>query len=174
MFGVWLWNNYHEDVIKWKHFQRYWPFVRGIHQPPMNSPHKGQWRRAFMFSLIYGWLNGWVNNREAGELKRRCAHYDVIVIGSKFQCHPRHRKISLFTKYHPNDRIWCLSEMWTCHCLKIHLIRDIFSFKSANEVQWSFSKSWCNFRNNVIHTKSIMTVTRINLDNSVSLKLAGH
>ena len=37
----------HDDVIKWKHFQRYWPFVRGIHRWPVNSPHKGQWRGAF-------------------------------------------------------------------------------------------------------------------------------
>ena len=32
----------HDDVIKWKHFPRYWPFVRGIHPSPVNSPHKGQ------------------------------------------------------------------------------------------------------------------------------------
>ena len=32
----------HDDVIKWKHFPRYWPFVQGIHRPPVNSPHKGQ------------------------------------------------------------------------------------------------------------------------------------
>ena len=38
---------WHDDVIKWKHFQRYWPFVRGIHRSPVNSPHKGQWRGAF-------------------------------------------------------------------------------------------------------------------------------
>ena len=37
----------HDDVIKWKHFPRYWPFVRGIHRWPVNSPHKGQWRGAF-------------------------------------------------------------------------------------------------------------------------------
>ena len=42
----------HDDVIKWNHFSRYWPFVRGIHRSPVNSPHKGQWRRALMFSLI--------------------------------------------------------------------------------------------------------------------------
>ena len=30
----------HDDVIKWKHFPRYWPFVRGIHRSPVNSPHK--------------------------------------------------------------------------------------------------------------------------------------
>ena len=32
----------HDDVTKWKHFPRYWPFVRGIHRFPVNSPHKGQ------------------------------------------------------------------------------------------------------------------------------------
>ena len=42
----------HDDVIKWKHFPRYWPFVRGIPRSPVNSPHKGQWRGALMFSLI--------------------------------------------------------------------------------------------------------------------------
>ena len=31
----------HDDVIKWKHFPRYWPFVRGIHRSPVNSPYKG-------------------------------------------------------------------------------------------------------------------------------------
>ena len=60
----------HDDVIKWKHFPRYWPFVRGIHRSPVNSPHKGQWRGALMFSLIRVWINGWVNNREAGDLRR--------------------------------------------------------------------------------------------------------
>ena len=66
----------HDDVIKWKYFPRYWPFVWGIHR----SPHKGRWRRAFMFSLICVWIKGWVNNREAGDLRRYRAHYDVIVI----------------------------------------------------------------------------------------------
>ena len=30
----------HDDVIRWKHFPRYWPFVRGIHRWPVNFPHK--------------------------------------------------------------------------------------------------------------------------------------
>ena len=59
----------HDDVIKWKHFPRYWPFVRGIHRSTVNSPHKGQWRGALMFSLICAWINGWVNNCEAGDLR---------------------------------------------------------------------------------------------------------
>ena len=57
----------HDDVIKWKHFPCYWPFVRGIHRSPVNSPHKGQWRGALMFSLICARINAWVNNSEAGD-----------------------------------------------------------------------------------------------------------
>ena len=70
----------HDDVIKWKHFPRYWPFVRGIHRSSMNFPHKGQWRGALMFSLIYAWINGWVNNREAGDLRHHHGHYDATVM----------------------------------------------------------------------------------------------
>ena len=55
----------HDDVIKWKHFPRYWPFVRGIHRSPVNPPLKGQWRGALMFSLIWTRINGWVNNGDA-------------------------------------------------------------------------------------------------------------
>ena len=70
----------HDDVIKWKHLPRYWPFVRGIYRSPVNSPHKGQWRGALLFSLICAWINGWVNTRGAGDLRRHRAHYDVIVM----------------------------------------------------------------------------------------------
>ena len=72
----------HDDVIKWKHFPRYWPFVRRIHRSPVNSPHKGQWRGALMFSLISVWINDWVNNGEAGDLRRYRIHYDVTVMMS--------------------------------------------------------------------------------------------
>ena len=64
----------HDDVIKWRHFPRCWPFVQGIHRSPVNSPHKGQYRGAFMFSFI------WVKNHEAGELGRHRAHYDFTVM----------------------------------------------------------------------------------------------
>ena len=72
--------NSHDDVIKWKHFPRNWPFVRGIHRSPVNSPQKGQWRGALMFSLICAWINDWVNNREVGDFRRHRSHYDVIVM----------------------------------------------------------------------------------------------
>ena len=64
-----------DDVIKWKHFPRNWP-IRSV---PVNSPHNGQWRGALMFSLICVWINGWVNNRKAGDLRRHRGHYDVNV-----------------------------------------------------------------------------------------------
>ena len=55
---------------KWRHFPRYWAFVWGIHRPPVNSSHKGQCSGALMFSFICAWTNNWVNNRDAGDLRR--------------------------------------------------------------------------------------------------------
>ena len=54
--------------------------MRGIHRSPVTSPHKGQWRGAFIVSLICAWINRWVNNREAGNLRQYRAHYDAIVM----------------------------------------------------------------------------------------------
>ena len=47
---------------------------------PVNSPNKGQWRGASMVSLICVWINGWINNREAADLRRHRGHYDVNVM----------------------------------------------------------------------------------------------
>ena len=41
----------HDDVIKWKHFPRYWTFVMGIHRSPVDSPYKRQWRGVFNVSF---------------------------------------------------------------------------------------------------------------------------
>ena len=80
----------------WRHqmetFSALLAFVRVIHRPPVNSPLKGQWRRVLMFSLICAWMNGWVNNRETGDLRRHRAHYDVIVMTCQklgWSWHPR-------------------------------------------------------------------------------------
>ena len=54
--------------------------MRRIHRSPVNSPHKGQWRGALMFSLICTRINDWVNNVEADDLRRHRAYYDVIVM----------------------------------------------------------------------------------------------
>ena len=41
-----------DDAIRWKHFPRYWSFVRRIDRSTVNSAHKGQWHGALMFSLV--------------------------------------------------------------------------------------------------------------------------
>ena len=90
----WIYST-HDNVIKWKHFPRYWPFVRGIHRSPVNSPNKGQWREALMFSLIWGvnkrlskqpW--GWWFEKPSRPLWRHCnvkknAHCDFISLLTK-------------------------------------------------------------------------------------------
>ena len=91
----------HDDVIKWKHFPRHWPFVWGIHRSPVNSPHKGQWRGALMFSLICVSIKGWVNNCEAGDLRRHHAHYDFTVMFSSLW--RRHENMSPCTGSWVND-----------------------------------------------------------------------
>ena len=84
-----IWNmvrssSEHDDVITWKHFPRYWPFVivRVIHWSPVDFPHKGQWYGALRFSLIYVQTNGWANNRDAGVLRPHRVYYDVTVMKS--------------------------------------------------------------------------------------------
>ena len=69
-----------DDVIKWKHFPCYWPFVRGIHRSPVNSPSQMPVTRGFDVSLICAWTKAWVNNRYADDLRRHYAHYDVTVM----------------------------------------------------------------------------------------------
>ena len=91
----WYLHNLHDAVIKWKHFPRYWSFVRGIHLSPVNSPYKGQWRRTLMFSLICGWIKGWVNNGKAGNLR----HHHVSSCQSSIILAINHSqtKLNIFT-----------------------------------------------------------------------------
>ena len=64
-----------DDVIKWKPFPRYWPFVRGIHQSPVHSTHKGQWHGALMVCKCAR-----TNSPDAGDLRRHGAHCDITVM----------------------------------------------------------------------------------------------
>ena len=101
----WQWRSVelnHDDIIKWKHFPCYWPFVQGIHRSPVNSPHKDQWCRALMFSLIWAWINGWVNNCGAGDLRCHRTHYDVAVISFHFSSSAPMMMRASF---------WCLTEL---------------------------------------------------------------
>ena len=75
------WSVMHDDVIKWKHFLRYWPFVRGeFTGHRWIPPTKGSDAELWCFLWSAPWINGWVNNREAGDLWCHHTHYDVTVI----------------------------------------------------------------------------------------------
>ena len=80
----------HDDVIKWKHLR-----VAG-HLCGEFTGHR--WRGVLMFSLICAWINGWVNNCEAGDLRRYHSHYDVTIMPQKvladlvqLELHGKHR-----------------------------------------------------------------------------------
>ena len=73
----------------------------GIHRSPVNSPNKGQWRGALMISLICAWINDWVKNLWAGDLRRHRAHYNVTVM---YRC--KHgidcQTVSIWNRYKSN------------------------------------------------------------------------
>ena len=76
----------HDDVIKWKHLPRYWPFMMGIHRSLVDSPHKGQWRGALVLSLICAWTNRlskqsrcqWFGT-PSRSLRRHCNYYSLAI-----------------------------------------------------------------------------------------------
>ena len=132
-FLKWLYYSHlgymHDDVIKWKHFPRYWPFLRGIHRSPVNSPHEGQWRGALMFSLICAQINSWVNNGEAGDLRRHRAHYDVTVMVQHFvqvQDHLMHERINRYARSYVCVPVTCNVRQELCSGL-------ILGLRPANE-----------------------------------------
>ena len=100
----------HDDVIKWKNFPPYCPLSVEF----TGSPHKGQWRGDFMFSLICAWSNNWANNRDAGDLRRHRAHCDVTVIyelqNMSFLIRP----------------CWQTSSCFTLAMISIQFLRSIF------------------------------------------------
>ena len=117
----------HDDVITSKHFPRYWSFVWGIRLSPVNSPHKGQWCDVLMFSLICAWINGWVNNCEAGDL--RCHHayyYDVTVMTRK-----------MFTVC----TVWCSALIWWWSILPV-CFRTNHNNKEMWERKLLLSPTW--------------------------------
>ena len=94
-------------------------------------------RGALIFSLICAWINGWVNNREAGNLRRKCAHYDVIVmnlINVLFDVAACWRIIRRKTKkncQHHLGRDNCLNKWWPNIWLRTFVTRP-------SRVKWEY------------------------------------
>ena len=76
-----------------------------------NSPHKGQWRWALMFSLICVWINSWVNNGEAGDLRRYRANYDVSVMPHNL-VHCNIWRWTLTTEFKVKCGIHSMNHLW--------------------------------------------------------------
>ena len=70
----------HDDVMTWEGFPHYWPFSWWRHQMETFSASLAICAGNSWFTLICARINGWINNREAGDLRRRCTHYDAIVM----------------------------------------------------------------------------------------------
>ena len=74
----------HDDVIKWKHFPRYWPFVRVIHRSLVNSPTQRPVTQSFdvFFDLCKNkWLSkhswGWWFETPSRPLWRHCNEVEM-------------------------------------------------------------------------------------------------
>ena len=98
---------------------------------PVNSAHRGQWRGALMFTLICARINDWVNNREAGDLRRLLDHYDVSVMAL----------------------LWCITGsnviivgILLAFLTKVFAVHGALSFcQWVNMVAWDVRRSlWCH------------------------------
>ena len=87
---AYYWPRFEFSESWWRHqmetFSALLAICAGNSPAPVNSPHKGQWRGALMFSLICVWINSWVNNGEADDLRRYRAHHDDTVIILRVLC----------------------------------------------------------------------------------------
>ena len=114
----------------WRHqmesFSALLALCAGNSPVPVNSPHKGQWRGALMFSLICAWINHWVNNREGGVLRRHRGYYDVNVMNWKFFIIPMEPR---------DDTVRCNAIFRTLHRPQTALAGELWG------VCWNISKT---------------------------------
>ena len=95
---------------------------------PVNSPHKGQWRRALMFSLICACTNGWVNSRQWFQTPSRSLW--------------RNGNSSGMLRTNSEVQVVFISRYLQIHCvLRIKLIRKLDLLRSTNQNDARFRKS---------------------------------
>ena len=113
----------HDDVIKWKHFPHYWPFVWEINRSPVDSPRRSQWHGALMLPFTCAWTNGWANKRNASDFRRHRAHSHCIVSGihrSPLDSHPypsQRASSACGIHFHVMTSLWLLVAVHICHCV---------------------------------------------------------
>ena len=148
-------------------FSAYWPCMKGIHQSPVDSPHKGRWSQTLMFSLICAWTNGWTNNQDAGDRRHHHAQW-------------RHCKEVGSTLYYRSAARW---DVWPKHYsliwYKVFTIRAlvlVLEFMASNDigciqyiprnmhtVLLCFALLWLCNRSQWIHMKYLSIFIRVAL-----------
>ena len=130
----------HDDVIKWKPFPRFWPlcgeFTGDWWIPLTKASNAELW--CFLWSSP--WKNGWVNNREAGDLRRHRAHYDAIVMISVFMNIETNTKTTLDCALTGRQFVHMLS-------LHYHKWRSLLHFSHIHSV-WLAWFTFCWWRHN--------------------------
>ena len=96
-----------------------------------NSPHKGQWRGVLMFTFICARIDGWVNNREAGDMRRHRAPYDVIVI----------RDDRYHSMWSGTSKAWYCKPCYCCRRLLAPILLTWFNLHPSTEKQ--LHPLWC-------------------------------
>ena len=119
----------YDDVIKWEHFPRYWPFGWGIHRWLVNSAHKGQWRGALRFSLIWAWINGgdkqwwgWWFETSSRPLWRHCNEmFNLTPIALNFSLENIDDVVMSTNPKNWNSAVFEFLPRWTQKWFKIHI-----------------------------------------------------
>ena len=110
-----------------------------------------------MFNLISAWINGWVNNREACDLRRHRAHYDVIVIWDA-------RVRTLVTPEEDNNSTLAQVMAWCLTAPSHYLKQPWLSMQSKlNEnittKLFSVKKVWFKCANKGVHLTHVLECT---------------
>ena len=135
---------YHDDVIKWKHFSRYWPFVREVHRPPVNFPHTQRpVTRNFevFFDLCLNkrlseqsW--GWWFETPSRPLWRHCDVLIVIINGENLTCYARISRLKEIMKLMVTF-FFLVHFVWNTHIalyLVYNFLLSLHSVSACNEI----------------------------------------
>ena len=144
----------------WRHQMETFAALLAICAGNSPAPHKGQWRGVLMFSLICTWITDWVNNREAGDLRRHRAHHDVIVMSDPASFHAfldlwLNLDDTVIENYVLSDFLFVT---WRNHYVLKHEERVVLNFciriypkfvdrqhRETERIQLRFLKKWPNY-----------------------------
>ena len=98
---------------------------------PSQRPVSG----TLMFSLICAWITGWVNKREAGDLRRHRVHYDVTVMicDKSMKCDMRGPILWMWDR---NPKDISITIYFMCNWSRSHKV--VCKFKSRKSISTDF------------------------------------